>query len=200
MIDGTNGTASTAPSITFNSPATSYFGVSTSAGVSCTWPFDSTTGVGSQLTSKMVMQWKAGYSVTWSSISSLSVSDGSNNFILLWYNDKLDKAIYSLTSRSINSPTTLTITGLTNPYPYQYNPFISSQTFTLSFFYNYYLNSITTVAQPAWVTYQPPVTSLTAINQNSPGNTLDTYVSSANAPNKVAPGAFTTLMLSVEHG
>jgi hypothetical protein len=199
VIDGTNTTASIAPTISFSSPSSTFFGVASSATVSgINWPFDSSTGLGSLISSKMAMQFTAGYSATWSSISNLNVADNSNNnFIILWTNSRLNKLILGLTSRGNGVATTLTLTGLTNPYPYQRPTFDNSQLFTLSFFYNYYLNTLSSVAQPAWSDYQVVTNPLVYINQNLPSNTLDSHVS-GGVINKVANGALSVLLLSVE--
>jgi hypothetical protein len=197
VIDGTNTTSTTTPGITFNTPTTTVFGVGTTTTIGLTWPFDSTTGIGSSINTKMVMQFVAGYSAIWSSISSLSVSYGSNNFVPLWYNTKLNKIIFSIVPNN-SIATTLTLSGLTNPYPYQQSAFSNSQTFTLSFFYNYFLNSQTTVSQTAWVTFSPSLISLIKINQNLPSNTLDSYVSSSSIINQVAPNGLSLLLLNVD--
>lgn len=197
-MDGTNTTATTAPTITFNNPSSSIYGIATSTTIGLNWPFSSSTSPGSDISSKMVLQWNAGYAATWSTISSLSVSDGTNTFVMLWFNNKLNKAIFSLVSRSNNAATTLTISGLTNPYPYQFSTFTATQTFTLAFYYNYYENSLTTVGQPVWSFYVKTPNSLIKMNQNLPSNTLDSYVSSTNIVNRISPQALSVLHLQVD--
>lgn len=202
-MDGTNTTAASAPAITFNTPGTTIFGQNTTTTIGLTWPFSSTSGVGASYTSKMALQFTAGYSTTWSSISALTVSNTNassvtNNFIVLWYNIKLNKAVFSMVSNNNGAVTTLVLGGLTNPYPYQYNNFNNAQTFALSFFYNYYLNSLTSVSQSAWSIFTKSPTSLININQNLPSNTLDSYVSSSSVINQAASGGLSILQLNVD--
>lgn len=152
VVDGTNTTAYATPTISFNTPSSKFFGVPSSATVTgISWPFDSTAGVGSSVSSKMVMKFTAGYAATWSSIGNLGISDGVNNFVVLWTNSKLNKIIMSMVSKANGASTTLSITGLTNPYPYQQSAYNTAQTFTLSFFYNYFLNTLASAAQPGWI-------------------------------------------------
>jgi hypothetical protein len=203
VMDGTNTTSPTAPTITFNNPATTIYGIPTTATVGMTWPFDTTTGLGAGVKSKMAVQFTAGYAATWSSINALSISNTNassvtNNFIMLWFNTKLNKAIFSMVPNNNGVASSLILSGITNPYPYQYNSFNNAQTFTLSFFYNYFLNSLTTVSQTAWSTYTRSPSSLININQNLPSNTLDSYVSSSSAINQVAPGGLSVLLLNVD--
>lgn len=203
VIDGTNTTSSTTPSITFNTPATTIFGIPTTTTVGLTWPFDTTSGNGASTTTKMAVRFTAGYSATWASISGLGISivnasSVTNTFIMLWYNTKINKAVFAIVPNNNGAASTLTLSGITNPYPYQYNNFNNAQTFTLSFFYNYFLNSQTTVGQNAWITYTRSPTSLININQNLPSNTLDSYVSSTSAINQVASGGLSTLLLNVD--
>jgi hypothetical protein len=94
-----------------------FFAVASSATVSgINWPFGSSTGLGSLICSKMAMEFTAGYSGTWSSITNLNVGDNSNNnFIVLWSNSRLNKLILGLTSRGNGVASTPTLSVVTNP-------------------------------------------------------------------------------------
>jgi hypothetical protein len=64
----------------------------------------------------MAMEFTAGYSATWSSITNLNVGDKSNNnFIVLWSNNRLNKLILGLRSRGNGVASTPTLSVVTNP-------------------------------------------------------------------------------------
>jgi hypothetical protein len=120
--------------------------------------------------------------------------DETGTYQLLWVNVKLNKFVFLIPHKANSASTTMNITSLTNPYPYQkslYN--FNSTNIIINFYSNYFLANSQTFAQPSFsiFTMNP---SLVYINQNLPCNTIDYYPTT----NTFAPGSLNVLLLSVE--
>lgn len=67
----------------------------------------------------MSVNVNGGYSATWSDIDSVAFVDTSGTYQLLWVNKKLNKFVFKVHSRSSGVSTTVNMTALNNPYPFQ---------------------------------------------------------------------------------
>jgi len=91
--------------------------------------------------------------------------------------------------------TTLNISSLKNPYPYQrelYNK--NSTNVIINFYNNFFLANSQTFNQPSFASTFSMNPSLIFINQNTPCNSIDNYPSN----NTFAPSSTNILILSIE--
>ena len=117
LIDGTNSSGvSGLSSASFSNPSITQYGSSVVGSINFYWPFDTTS---SGYESKMSVNVNGGYSATWLDIDSVTFVDASGTYQLLWVNKKLNKFVFKVQSRSYNVYTTVNMTALNNPYPYQ---------------------------------------------------------------------------------
>jgi hypothetical protein len=115
LIDGTDTTNTiTSVSYSFSNPSSTSFGSPTTGQIGFTWPFDSSL---SGYESKISINVNGGYSATWNSIDTITISE-STSYQILWVNKKLNKFICAIPNKAVGA-TTLKINSLTNPYPYQ---------------------------------------------------------------------------------
>lgn len=130
----------------------------------------------------------------WPNIDAISFLDATvGTYQLLWVNKQLKKFVFMVPNKANAVSTTLNITGLYNPYPYQrelYN--FNSTNIIINFYNNFFLANKQTFVQPSFTifTMNP---SLIYINQNFPCNTIDNYPST----NTFAPGSLNLLTLSI---
>jgi hypothetical protein len=102
--------------------------------------------------------------------------------------------VFAIPNKASGMSTTMNISSLNNPYPYQKSLYNSNSTnVIINFYNNYYLANQQTFVQPSFsiFTRNP---ALVFINQNYPSNTIDYYPSI----NTFAPGALQMLQLSLE--
>lgn len=116
LIDGTDTVSTASLSITFPDPSIRQFGAANVGSLSFTWPFDTTTNV---YESKVAFNFYGGFSATWPNIDSVTFLDLTGTYNLLWVNKKLNKFVFAAPQKSLNTATTLNMTALKNPYPYQ---------------------------------------------------------------------------------
>lgn len=189
QIDNTNQTAAvTSSSYTFNNPAVTGFGTPITGQVVFNWPFDTTS---SGYESKIALNINGGYSATWSNINTVTFVDALGTYQLLWVNTKLNKFIFLIPNKGNAVSTTLNITSLNNPYPYQKPLYTANNTIIINFYNNFFLANKQTFNQPSFsiFTMNP---SLVYINQNFPCNTIDYYPG-----NTFAPSSLNILLLSI---
>ena len=159
--------------------------------VSFNWPFDTTSLVDHE--SKVAIKFNGGYSAVWDSIDTVTFVDNTGTYNILWVNKQINKFVFLIPKKGYNTGTTLNITNIKNPYPYQKGDYETSNNIEIDFYHNYFQANSKIFSQPAFsiFTRNP---SLVDINQNLPSNTIDTYPSS----NSIAPNSFNVLKLSVE--
>jgi hypothetical protein len=133
-----------------------------------------------------------GFASTWFSTSSVTFLDALGTYQLLWVNNKLNKFIFALPQKSISTSTVLNITNITNPYPYQFSVYTTTNNLVINFYNNYYRQSTRTINQPSWGLFTTNV-PLIYFDKNLPSNTLDTYP----ITNRIGSGATTILRLGV---
>lgn len=192
QVDNTNSTAAvTSSSYTFNNPALTGFGNNIVGQVAFNWPFDTT---GATSTTKFALNFNGGYSAIWSSINAVTFLDSTvGTYQILWINTKLNKFVFAIPNKGNAVSTTMNITGLTNPYPYQKSLYVNNGTnIIINFYNNLFLANKQTFSQPSFglFTMNP---SLIYINQNLPCNTFDYYPSN----NTFASGSLNVILLSV---
>lgn len=192
QVDNTNATVPvTSSTYTFNNPAYTGFGNLVTGQIVFTWPFDSSS---SSYESKLALNFRGGYSSVWQDINALTFLDSAvGTYQLLWVNKALKKFVFLLPNKGSGASTTLNLTGLNNPYPYQREDYNVSTDATINFYNNQFLQNSKTFSQPSFsiFTMNP---SLVFINQNTPSNEIDNYPAS----NSIAPGSTQFLTLSLE--
>jgi hypothetical protein len=139
------------------------------------------------------MNWNGGYSGVWTNINAITFVDLTGAYQLLWVNTKLNKFVFQAPNKGNGVSTTMNISNLNNPYPYQqplYN--FNSTNIIINFYNSYVLFNSRTFNQPSWAifTMNP---SLIYINQNTPCNSIDNYPGS----NSFAPGSTNIIILNV---
>lgn len=193
QVDNTNGTLPvTSSTYTFNNPASTGFGNPITGQIVFSWPFDTSS---SSYETKIALNFNGGYAAVWQNIDTVSFVDSAvGTYTLLWINKALNKFVFLMPNKGNAASTTLNITGLNNPFPYQQELYNSLSTnVEINFYNNHFLQNSRTFGQPSFgiFTKNP---SLIFINQNSPTNQIDNYPSS----NSFAPGSTNFLILSVE--
>ena len=192
LIDQTNSSSATALGITFNNPSITQYGSAVSGSLTFTWPFD-TTSSGTE--SKVAFNFYDGYSETWANVDSVTFVDTAGTYQLLWVNKKLNKFVFKIPQKSTIS-TTVSITALSNPFPFQkevYNTGGSSRpTMKVNFYNNYYHQRYATFNQPDFSTFSMAV-PIVNMDQNLPSNAFDNYPTA----NKIANGGLAILRLGV---
>ena len=92
-----------------------------------------------------------------------------------------------------NVATTLNITSLNNPYPYQREDYNKNSTnMIINFYNNHFLQNTRTFNQPSFSIFTKNP-SMIRINQNTPTNNIDNYPDT----NTFAPGSTNILILAV---
>lgn len=196
LIDGTNSTGvSGLSSPSFSNPSVTEYGASVVGSVNFNWPFDTSSITSSQYQSKVAFNLNGGYAATWSSIDDVTFVDSIGTYQLLWVNKHLNKFVFKVQPRGNGVSTTINITSLNNPYPFQQSPYNVDTNVEVNFYQNFFHHSRNVINQPAFSTFTKGVPKVT-INQNLPGNTLDIYPST----NDVASGGYTLLRVSPTFG
>ena len=80
------------------------------------WPFDTTS---SGYESKISINVNGGYAATWADVDAITFVDASGTYELLWVNKHLNKFVFKVQSRGYNVGTTVNMTALNNPYPFE---------------------------------------------------------------------------------
>lgn len=120
--------------------------------------------------------------------------DSMGTYQILWVNVKLNKFVFAIPKKGNGASTTLNITSLNNPYPYQQSLYnFNSTNIIINFYNNYFLQNKQTFSQPSFSIFTKNPSTV-YINQNFPCNTIDNYPSS----NTFAPGSLNILTLNVE--
>lgn len=104
------------------------------------------------------------------------------------------KFVFRVPQKSTVS-TTLNITGLDNPYPFEKEIYEDSgvrPTMEVNFYNNFYHHTYNTFNQPDFSVFTKPVPSVN-MDQNLPANSFDNYP----AANKIANGGLSILRLGV---
>jgi hypothetical protein len=130
----------------------------------------------------------------WNDINSVTFVDNLGTYTLLWVNSKLNKFVFLLPNKGSGVGTTLNVTSLSNPYPYQREAYNTNSTnVIINFYNNYFLQNSQTFNQPSFSVFSMNP-ALIFINQNAPSNTVDNYPST----NTFAPSGTQILTLSVQ--
>jgi len=141
------------------------------------------------------MNFNGGYSAIWSNINSVSFIDNTaGTYQLLWVNKHLNKFVFAIAQKNAAVSTTVNITSLTNPYPYQRELYINSRNIIINFYNNYFLVNTRTFDQPDFAHFTKNV-PLIFINQNVPSNMIDIYP----ATNTIAQGSLSVLLLALTY-
>jgi hypothetical protein len=190
-VDNTNQTTPVTNSIyTFNNPAITGYGNPITGQVVFNWPFDTTS---SGYESKIAINFNGGYSAIWSNINSVTFVDSTGTYQLLWVNTQLNKFVFLIPNKGNAVSTTLNITSINNPYPYQQSLYnLNNTNIIINFYNNFFLANKQTFNQPSFSIFTKNP-SLIYINQNYPCNTIDFYPST----NTFAPGSLNLLLLSI---
>ena len=141
----------------------------------------------------MALNFNGGYSNVWQSLSSVTFLDNTGTYTLLWVNKALNKFVFLLPNKGNGVSTTLNITSLNNPYPYQRELYNTNSTnVMINFYNNFFLANSRTFNQPSFsiFTMNP---SIIFINQNTPCNNIDNYPST----NTIAPGSTNIIILNI---
>ena len=118
QIDNTNGTSPiTGSSYSFNNPGLRGHGVPIVGQVTFNWPFDTNSLVDHE--SKVAIKFNGGYSAVWDSVDTVTFVDNTGTYNILWVNKQLNKFVFLIPKKGYNTATTLNITNIKNPYPYQ---------------------------------------------------------------------------------
>lgn len=191
QVDNTNSTAPiTSSSYTFNNPAATGFGNPVTGQIQFNWPFDSSS---SSYESKLALNFNGGYSAVWQSLSSVTFLDNIGTYTLLWVNKVLNKFVFLLPNKGNGVSTTLNITSLNNPYPYQRELYNTNSTnVIINFYNNFFLANSRTFNQPSFSIFTKNP-SIIFINQNTPCNNIDNYPST----NTIAPGSTNIIILNI---
>ena len=194
LIDGTNSTGVSAlSSPSFSNPGTTQYGITgIVASVNYNWPFDTTS---SGYESKLSVNMNGGYAATWANIDNVNFVDVSGTYQLLWVNKKLNKFVFRVQSRSSGVSTTMNITALSNPFPYQQEVYNVDRNIEINFYNNYFHDRRQVLSQPAFSVFTKAV-AIVNINQNLPSNTFDTYPSG----NDFGTGAYALLRINAAFG
>lgn len=194
LIDQTNTTSGTALSVSFNTPSVTQYGTDISGSLALSWPLDSRS-LGTE--SKLAINFYSGYASIWDSIDDVTFVDETGTYQLLWVNKKLNKFVFAIPRKDISTTTTINITALSNPYPFQKADYENSgarPTMEINFYENYYHRSYnTTFYQPDFSTFTKTIAPIVNMDQNLPSNSFDTYPST----NKIPNGGDTILRLGV---
>ena len=117
QIDNTNSTSPvTGSSYSFNNPAQTGFGNPITGQIAFNWPFDSSS---SGYETKIALNFNGGYSKVWSDINSVTFVDNIGTYQILWVNTHINKFVFLMPNKANGASTTLNVTNLNNPYPYQ---------------------------------------------------------------------------------
>lgn len=193
LIDGTNSTGvSGLTSPSFSNPSTTQYGITVVGSINYNWPFDTTS---SGYESKLSVNVNGGYSATWANIDNVNFVDVGGTYQLLWVNKKLNKFVFKVQSRGSGVSTTMNMTALSNPYPYQKEVYENTRNIEINFYNNYFHQNQQNLNQPAFTVFTRPV-AIVNINQNLPSNTFDTYPSG----NDFGSGAYALLRINAAFG
>jgi hypothetical protein len=105
----------------------------------------------------------------------------------------LNKFVFLLPNKGNGVGTTLNISSLNNPYPYQRELYNTNSTnVIINFYNNFFLANYKVINQPQFsiFTMNP---SIIFINQNTPCNNIDNYPST----NTIAPSSTNIVILNI---
>lgn len=138
---------------------TTTYGVSSASGyyhyLNFNWPYSASGGVSEKILLKM-----DGGVLCCATFSNFGYRAQSTNIGTLWINTKINQVVMATPSFSATS-TSLRISGIVNPYPYQVSLYNTSMTMELMVYNNYRRVGVDTFNQPAWSTYTVTSNSIT---------------------------------------
>lgn len=130
----------------------------------------------------MAINFNGGYSQVWTDINTVTFVDTIGTYEILWVNKLLNKFVFLLPNKGNGVGTTLNVTSLNNPYPYQRELYNTNSTnVIINFYNNHFLQNSRTFNQPSFsiFTMNP---SLIQISQNTPTNSIDNVNGNSIAP------------------